>query len=108
MDDSFIKTSTRQTIFLPSIGLVDSDELKPGELIRVNEGPYLVSDTLPAEYYSRVGAMEADEHPTKAYTDLGGLDKQIEELIEAVVLPTQQADKTVRLNSLPIEDPWYP
>ncbi|KAI4844337.1 Trimethyllysine dioxygenase, partial [Aureobasidium sp. EXF-8845] len=31
-----IKTSTRQTIFLPLIGLVDHEKLKPGDLIGVN------------------------------------------------------------------------
>jgi len=28
--------------------------------------------------------MEVDERPTEAYTDIGGLDKQIEELVEAM------------------------
>jgi len=37
-----------------------------------------VLDTLPAEYDSRVKAMEVDEKPTEKYTDVGGLDKQIE------------------------------
>jgi hypothetical protein len=50
-------------------------------------------DTLPAEYDSRVKAMEVDEKPTDSYTDIGGLDKQIEELVEAIVLPMQQAEK---------------
>ena len=87
-----IKTSTRQTIFLPLIGLVDHTSLKPGDLIGVNKDSYLVLDTLPAEYDSRVKAMEVDEKPTEKYTDVGGLDKQIEELVEAVVWPMQQAE----------------
>jgi 26S proteasome regulatory subunit T5 len=33
---------------------------------------------LPAEYDSRVKAMELDEKPSEEYTDIGGLDKQIE------------------------------
>lgn len=45
-----IKTSTRQTVFLPVIGLVDSDKLKPGDLVGVNKDSFLVLDTLPAEY----------------------------------------------------------
>ena len=88
-----IKTSTRQTIFLPLIGLVAPEQLKPGDLIGVNKDSYLVLDTLPAEYDSRVKAMEVDEKPTETYTDIGGLDKQIEELVEAIVLPMKQAEK---------------
>jgi 26S proteasome regulatory subunit T5 len=36
------------------------------------------------EYDARVKAMEVDERPTETYTDIGGLDKQIEELVEAM------------------------
>jgi 26S proteasome regulatory subunit T5 len=59
-----LKTSTRQTIFLPVVGLVDAASLKPGDLVGVNKDSYLVLDTLPAEYDSRVKAMEVDEKPT--------------------------------------------
>ncbi|RAL65051.1 hypothetical protein DID88_001158 [Monilinia fructigena] len=69
-----IKTSTRQTIFLPLIGLVDPDELKPGDLIG-SQG------------------NEVDEKPTEKYTDVGGLDKQIEELVEAIVWPMKEAER---------------
>lgn len=92
-----IKTSTRQTVFLPLIGLVDPENLKPGDLIGVNKDSYLILDTLPAEYDSRVKAMEVDEKPTETYQDIGGLAKQIEELDEAVVSPMKQADKFKKL-----------
>lgn len=88
-----IKTSTRQTVFLPLIGLVPPEKLKPGDLVGVNKDSYLILDTLPAEFDSRVKAMEVDERPTETYTDIGGLEKQIEELVEAIVLPMEQADK---------------
>jgi 26S proteasome regulatory subunit T5 len=82
-----IKTSTRQTVFLPVVGLVDPKELKPNDLVGVNKDSYLILDKLPAEYDSRVKAFEVDEKPTEDYSDIGGLDKQIQELIEAVVRP---------------------
>ncbi|BGP58688.1 hypothetical protein JCM8202_003610 [Rhodotorula sphaerocarpa] len=88
-----IKTSTRQTIFLPLVGLVDPSNLRPKDLIGVNKDSYLVLDTLPAEYDSRVKAMEVDEKPTESYNDIGGLDKQIEELVEAIVMPMQQSER---------------
>ncbi|KAL5501863.1 RPT5 [Sanghuangporus vaninii] len=96
-----IKTSTRQTVFLPLIGLVPAEKLRPGDLIGVNKDSYLILDQLPAEYDSRVKAMEVDERPTETYTDIGGLDKQIEELAEAIVLPMHQADKFKTLGITP-------
>ena len=92
-----IKTSTRQTIYLPLIGLVDHEKLKPGDLIGVNKDSYLILDTLPAEYDNRVKAMEVDEKPTEKYTDIGGLDKQIEEIVEAIVWPMKEAERFKKL-----------
>ena len=96
-----IKTSTRQTYFLPVIGLVDAEALKPGDLVGVNKDSYLVLETLPAEYDARVKAMEVDERPTEQYSDIGGLDKQIQELIEAVVLPMTHKEKFENLGIQP-------
>merc|ERR1711909_6103 len=96
-----IKTSTRQTYFLPVIGLVDAETLKPGDLVGVNKDSYLILETLPAEYDSRVKAMEVDERPTEQYSDIGGLDKQIQELIEAVVLPVTHKERFVNLGIQP-------
>lgn len=88
-----LKTSTRQTIFLPVIGLVPASEMKPADLVGVNKDSYLILEKLPAEYDSRVKAMEVDEKPTESYADIGGLEKQIQELVEAVVLPLTHKDR---------------
>jgi len=97
-----IKTSTRQTVFLPVVGLVDPAKLKPGDLVGVNKDSYLILDTLPPEYDARVKAMEVDEKPTEEYNDIGGLDKQIQELVEAIVLPMTHKD---RFDALGIKPP---
>ncbi|KAI3961194.1 hypothetical protein MKX01_035780 [Papaver californicum] len=96
-----LKTSTRQTIFLPVIGLVDPDKLKPGDLVGVNKDSYLILDTLPSEYDSRVKAMEVDEKPTEDYNDIGGLEKQIQELVEAIVLPMTHKERFQKLGVRP-------
>merc|ERR1712117_261839 len=96
-----IKTSTRQTYFLPIIGLVEPEDLKPGDLVGVNKDSYLVLEKLPAEYDSRVKAMEVDMRPTEQYSDIGGLDKQIQELQEAVVLPMTHKEKFVNIGIHP-------
>lgn len=96
-----VKTTTRQTIFLPVIGLVDAEELKPSDLVGVNKDSYLVLDKLPPEYDSRVKAMEVDERPTDQYSDIGGLDKQIQELIEAIVLPMTHKERFETIGIMP-------
>ncbi|KAG8364023.1 hypothetical protein BUALT_Bualt19G0083100 [Buddleja alternifolia] len=78
-----LKTSTRQTIFLPVVGLVDPDTLKPGDLVGVNKDSYLILDTLPSEYDSRVKAME------------------IQELVEAIVLPMTHKERFQKLGVRP-------
>ncbi|KAL9305505.1 putative proteasome endopeptidase complex [Arabidopsis thaliana] len=78
-----LKTSTRQTIFLPVVGLVDPDTLKPGDLVGVNKDSYLILDTLPSEYDSRVKAME------------------IQELVEAIVLPMTHKEQFEKLGIRP-------
>jgi 26S proteasome regulatory subunit T5 len=88
-----VKTTGRHTIYLPVIGMVEAEELKPGDLIACNKESFVVYEKLPAEYDSRVKAMEIDERPTEEYTDIGGLDKQIEELIEAIVLPMTHKER---------------
>jgi len=50
------------------------------------------TQTLSA-FDSRVKAMEVDEKPTEEFSDVGGLESQIQELIEAVVLPMTHKDR---------------
>lgn len=71
------------------------------DLVGVNKDSYLILENLPQEYDSRVKAMEVDERPTEQYNDIGGLDKQIQELIEAVVLPMTHKDKFENLGIQP-------
>merc|ERR1712180_79794 len=60
-----------------------------------------MGDTLPSEYDSRVKAMEVDMRPTEQYSDIGGLDKQIQELVEAVVLPMTHKERFVNIGIHP-------
>ena len=96
-----VKTTTRQTIYLPLPGLVDPNELKPGDLIGTNKDSYIILETLPTEYDSRVKAMEVDEKPQEEYQDIGGCAKQIQELIEAVVLPMREAERFKKIGIQP-------
>jgi len=81
--------------------MVESEDLRPGDLIACNKESFIVYEKLPAEYDSRVMAMEVDERPTEDYTDIGGLDKQIEELTEAIVLPMTHKERFINIGIRP-------
>lgn len=85
---------------MPVVGLVDPDKLKPGDLVGVNKDSYLILDTLPSEYDSRVKAMEVDEKPTEDYNDIGGLEKQVNFLTEMVKRYQSKIPKITSMDSL--------
>eukprot|EP00003_Mantamonas_plastica_P007293 TRINITY_DN1610_c0_g2_i2.p1 TRINITY_DN1610_c0_g2~~TRINITY_DN1610_c0_g2_i2.p1 ORF type:complete len:266 (-),score=92.31 TRINITY_DN1610_c0_g2_i2:172-969(-) len=45
--------------------------------------------------------MEVDEKPTETFNDIGGCDKQITELMEAIVLPIEHADRFEKVGITP-------
>jgi len=96
-----IKTSGRMIVYLPEIGYVDAKDLKPCDLIGVNKDNFLIMEKLPPEYDSRVMAMEVDERPTEQFTDVGGCDKQIQEIKEAVLLPILHKERFKKLGITP-------
>ncbi len=51
--------------------------------------------------------MEVDEKPTEEYSDVGGLDKQIQELVEAIVLPMTHKDRFEALGIKPHKGKIY-
>ncbi|KAF0991415.1 hypothetical protein HZS_178 [Henneguya salminicola] len=67
----------------------------------VHKDSYYIIEKLPVEYDSRVKIMEVDERPTEDYNDIGGLDKQIQQLIEAIVLPMTHEEKFIKLGIQP-------
>ncbi len=63
------------------------EKLRPNDIVGVNKDSYLILDCLPQEYDNRMKAMELKEKPDAEYTNIGGLDKQIEKSREAIVFP---------------------
>ena len=86
------------TRYIPSTGLLRAHELRPGDLVGINRDTSIILEKLPTEYDARVKVMEVDERPSEDYSDIGGLDKQIQELIEAVVLPLTHPERFKALN----------
>ncbi|KAH9386549.1 26S proteasome regulatory subunit T5 [Nematocida major] len=96
-----VKTSNRVTTFLPFVGLVPAEDLKPGDLVALHKETNIVFEKLEDDYDVRVKAMELDEKPTDSYEDIGGLERQMEELYEGVILSITHPEKFKKLNITP-------
>uniref|UniRef100_A0A915HNL1 AAA+ ATPase domain-containing protein n=1 Tax=Romanomermis culicivorax TaxID=13658 RepID=A0A915HNL1_ROMCU len=96
-----IKTSRRNTIFLPVVGLVDIKDLKPNDMIACQRETNIVMEKLPDEYDNRVKAMEVFHRPDQKLDDIGGLSKPIREMTEAIILPMTRPELFRKLNIKP-------
>ncbi|EAY22510.1 proteasome endopeptidase complex, putative [Trichomonas vaginalis G3] len=96
-----VKTTTRETVFLPVTGLIPADQLEPSDMVGLSKDSYLVFEKLPQHFDSRVKAMEVDTRPTETYDQVGGLEKQIQELKEAIVLPLTNPELFTKIGIQP-------
>ena len=96
-----VKTTTRETVFLPVPGLVPATELQPSDMVGLSKDSYLIFEKLPQHFDSRVKAMEVDSRPTETYDQCGGLEKQIQQLKEAVVMPLTNPERFKKLGIQP-------
>lgn len=98
---SIVKSSRKQSYF-PHTGLIDPETVKPGQEVCLSPWSNVIVDTLPQAIDLKVRALEVVERPNDKFSDIGGLDKEIQELLEAVSLPVTR--KNV-LDKVGIEPP---
>jgi len=96
-----VLTSTRQSSYLSMLGLVPTEDLRPGDLVALHKETNIIFEKLPSVYDRKVMAMELETKPDETYEDIGGLDRQIEELNEAIVLPLLEPERFEKLNITP-------
>ncbi|KRY00077.1 26S protease regulatory subunit 6A -like protein B [Trichinella pseudospiralis] len=72
---------------LSNSGLIKPGILKVRNLVAMSRDVLKLVDLLPSEYNPRIKGMELINQPNQQFCDIGGLDDQIQEMIEAVVYP---------------------
>ncbi len=82
-----VKSSTGPKFLVHVSQFVDPKELKPGARVAMNQQTLAVVSVLPPSKDPMVYAFEVEERPNVTYEDIGGLEKQIEEIREAIELP---------------------
>jgi len=68
------------------------DDLEAGDRVAINDS-FSVQSILEPETDARAQAMQVENSPEVTYDDIGGLDDQIREVVEAVEQPLLDAEK---------------
>ncbi|MHC1567035.1 MAG: proteasome-activating nucleotidase [Candidatus Syntropharchaeia archaeon] len=86
-DKIIIRSSTGPKFVVGVSQFISEDQLVPGAQVALNQQSLAVVNVLPSAKDPSIYGMEVIEVPDVDYDSIGGLDKQIEELREAVELP---------------------
>jgi proteasome regulatory subunit len=75
--------------------------LEPGKRVAMNQRTLSITQVFPESRDWRVNAMEIIEKPDTTFEQIGGLEKEIQELEEAVILPLTKPEKFEKLGIEP-------
>ena len=79
--------STGSNYYVRILSTIDRELLKPSASVALHKHSNALVDVLPPEADSSIAMLSADEKPNVAYSDIGGMDVQKQEIREAVELP---------------------
>jgi proteasome regulatory subunit len=96
-----VRSSAGPRFLVRSSMCIDPEQLKPGVRCTLNQQSLAVIDILPESYDAQVYGMEVVEAPEESYNDIGGLDRQIVEIREAVELPLKKPELFDRIGIEP-------
>jgi len=91
-DRAIVSVSGMPDTYMPVLSIVDRDLLESGCSILTTYQASAVVGVLANENEMTLARIKMDVAPTETYADIGGLEKQINELIEAVELPLTKPD----------------
>jgi 26S proteasome regulatory subunit T2 len=69
------------------LSIVDGDLLEPNASVFIHKRTHAVVGVLSDDADPLVAVMKVEKAPLESYADIGGLDKQVQEIKEAVELP---------------------
>merc|ERR1719284_1936675 len=82
-----VSTAMGPEYYVNVLSFVDKDQLEPGSSVLMHHKNLSVIGILADEVDPLVSVMKVDKAPLETYSDIGGLEEQIQEIKEAVELP---------------------
>eukprot|EP00009_Paramoeba_aestuarina_P008841 CAMPEP_0201522392 /NCGR_PEP_ID=MMETSP0161_2-20130828/17240_1 /ASSEMBLY_ACC=CAM_ASM_000251 /TAXON_ID=180227 /ORGANISM="Neoparamoeba aestuarina, Strain SoJaBio B1-5/56/2" /LENGTH=444 /DNA_ID=CAMNT_0047921221 /DNA_START=74 /DNA_END=1408 /DNA_ORIENTATION=+ len=89
IDDShaIVSSSMGPEHYVAIMSFVDKDQIEPGCSVLTHHKFHHIVGLLSDDTDPMVSVMKVEKAPTQSYADVGGLEKQIQEIKEAVELP---------------------
>ncbi|MEN2999998.1 MAG: proteasome-activating nucleotidase [Acidilobaceae archaeon] len=87
-----VKSSSGPNLIVTVAEGVDKSAIRVGSAVALNGRGSAIVDVLPNVYDSFVRAMVVERRPKVSFRDIGGLEGQIRELYEVVVLPLKRPE----------------
>merc|ERR1711871_1437208 len=84
---AIVGASSGPEYYVNITSFVDKDQIEPGSTILTHHKHMSVIGILGEENNPMVSMMKVDKAPLESYADIGGCEKQIQEIKEAVELP---------------------
>ena len=101
-NDKVLVRSTTGPQFMVNVSqYIEDDVLVVGAKVALNQHTLAVVDIIPPTEEPMVSAMEIIESPDIDYNRIGGLDAQIQELVESVELPLKKPETFERIGITP-------
>ncbi|MEM1873539.1 MAG: proteasome-activating nucleotidase [Acidilobaceae archaeon] len=86
-DRVIVRSSSGPNLLVNVASNVDRGKLKPGVAVVLNSRGSTIVDVLPDRVDPLVSVFVVEEAPSVTFEDVGGLDSQLREIYEAVILP---------------------
>lgn len=104
---AIISSSVGPEYYVPIMSFVDRDLIEPGCSILTHNKTMAVVGLLADDADPMVSVMKVDKAPLETYADVGGLDKQIQEIKEAVELPLTHPELYEEIGIRPPKGRFY-
>lgn len=86
-DHAIVSVNSSTEYYVSILSFVDKGLLEPGCTVLLHNKTVAIIGVLQDDTDPSVNVMKVDKSPTESYSDIGGLDSQIQEIKEAVELP---------------------
>jgi len=100
-DKVLVSSSTGPQFMVNVSQYIDDKDMVPGAKVALNQQTLAIVEVIPTTEDPAVSAMEVVDSQDVSYDNIGGLEEQIQELIESVELPLTKPESFKRIGISP-------